>query len=368
MTNQVIGRRIKALRQAQGLSQDELARLFGFKDRQTVSAIETGLRRVTASELLLAIERFGVPLDYFTDPFRLDGEGRFSWRQTGVEPDRLSEYERTAGRWISAYRTLAAQVGRQAPLMRRALGLNRLSRFEDAMDAGERFAAELGLGPVPALRLAAAMEEELGILVLMVDAQEGISGAACRLPELDAVLIARREVAARRNFDLAHELFHILTWDAMPPEHVEYASDFGGNRVEQLANNFAAAVLMPAMALKSYDVWAQLDVEGLIAQLNHVADELCATSSALRWRLVALRRLTKSKARAIPEAALRNNGCEPCAEKPPALFSKPFAEVLAAAVDEGHVSVRRAAALVGLPIEGLEELFAVHRVEHVIDL
>ena len=74
------------------------------------------------------------------------------------------------------------------------------------MDAGERFVSELGPGLVPALRLAAAMEEELEILVLMVDAQEGISGAACRLPELDAVLIARREVAGRRNFDLAHEL------------------------------------------------------------------------------------------------------------------------------------------------------------------
>ena len=368
MTNQLIGTRIRALRQAQGLSQDKLARLFGFKDRQTVSAIETGIRRITASELLLAAERFGVPLGYFTDPFRLDGEGLFSWRQTGVDPDRLSEYERTAGQWIGAYRTLSAQVGRQAPLMRRALGLNRLSRFEDAMDAGERFVAELELGPVPATRLAAAMEEEFGILVLMVDAEEGISGAACRLPELDAVLIARREVAGRRNFDLAHELFHILTWDAMPPEHMESASDFGGNRIEQLANNFAAAVLMPAAALESYDGWAQLDMEELIAQLNRVADELCVTSLALRWRLVALQRLTNTKARAIPEAALRNNGRTTHAEEPPALFSRPFAEVLAAAVDGGHVSVRRAAALVGLPIEGLEELFAAHHIEHVIDL
>ena len=368
MTNQLIGTRIRTLRQAQGLSQDELARLFGFKDRQTVSAIETGIRRVTASELLLAVERFGVPLDYFTDPFRLDGEGLFSWRQTAVAPNRLSEYERTVGRWIGAYRTLATQLGRPAPLMRRALGLNRLSRFEDAMDAGERFASELELGPVPALRLAATMEEELGILVLMVDAQEGISGAACRLPELDAVVIARREGAGRRNFDLAHELFHILTWDAMPPEHVEYAGDIGGNRVEQLANNFAAAVLMPTTALESYDGWSQLDMEGLIAQLNCVADDLCVTSSTLRWRLVALRRLTKPKARAIPEAALRNNGRTTYMEELPALFSKAFAEVLAAAVDRGHVSVRRAAELVGLSIEGLEELFAVHSVQYVIDV
>ena len=74
-------------------------------------------------------------------------------------------------------------------------GIGEQRQLCDAMDAGERFVSELGLGPVPALRLAAVMEEELEILVLMVDAQEGISGAACRLPELDAVLIARRELA-----------------------------------------------------------------------------------------------------------------------------------------------------------------------------
>jgi XRE family transcriptional regulator, fatty acid utilization regulator len=144
-------------------------------------------------------------------------------------------YERNAGRWIAAFRPIAPQVGRASPLLRRALGLTRHSRFEDAMEAGERFTAEFDLGDVPARRLAEVMERELGILVLMVDAFEGISGAACRLPELDVVLINRYEVAGRRHFDLAHELFHILTWDAMPPEHAEEAREVGGNRVEQLA-------------------------------------------------------------------------------------------------------------------------------------
>ena len=102
MAGQLIGMRIKALRQERGLSQDGLARLFGFKDRQTVSAIETGVRRVTASELLLAVEKLSVPLDYFVDPFRLDGEGLFFWRQRGVGQFELDEYERTASRWIGA--------------------------------------------------------------------------------------------------------------------------------------------------------------------------------------------------------------------------------------------------------------------------
>ena len=364
----MIGARIKALRQQRGLSQDALAHIFGLKDRQTVSAIETGVRRLTAAELVVAVEKLDVELDYFTDPFRLDGEGRFSWRQNGVTPERLEAYEQTAGRWIGAYRALAAETGRQTPLMRSALGLTKASRFEDAMDAGERLARELDLGPVPALRLASSMEAELGILVLMVDAHEGISGAACRLPELDAVLIARTEVPGRRHFDLAHELFHILTWEAMPPEYIEDASDFGGSRVEQLANNFAAALLMPSSALGELNDCAALATGELVARLNAVADELHVTSSALRWRLAALRRLTKARARAIPESALRNNGHEALPRNSPALFSKPFAELLALALERGCISHRRAAALCRLTIDDLDDLFAAHGVVYTIDL
>ena len=69
MTTHQIGSRIRALREERNLSQDSLARLFGFKDRQTISAIETGLRRVTAEELLLAVEKLDAPLEYFTGSF-----------------------------------------------------------------------------------------------------------------------------------------------------------------------------------------------------------------------------------------------------------------------------------------------------------
>ena len=368
MTTHQIGSRIRALREERNLSQDSLARLFGFKDRQTISAIETGLRRVTAEELLLAVEKLDAPLEYFTDPFLLAGEGRFSWRQSGVDAEQLAAYENDAGRWIAAFRALAPQVGRDAPFLRRALGLDRHSRFEDAMQAGERFVSEFELGPVPALRLADVMERELGILVLMVDVSDGISGAACRLPELDAVLIPHREVAGRRHFDLAHELFHILTWDTMPPEHSEEARETGGNRVEQLANNFAAALLMPVGALERPSGWSHLVQGDLIARLNSAADDLHVTSSALRWRLVALGELTAAAARSLPEPALRNNGHDAVEAPLPPLFSKPFVEVLALAIDKGLVSVRRAAALLDATVEDLSQIFTAHEVEGPVEL
>jgi Zn-dependent peptidase ImmA (M78 family)/transcriptional regulator with XRE-family HTH domain len=369
MTPNIIGTRIKALREERKLSQDDLARLFGFKDRQTVSAIETGERRVTAEELLVAVEKLGASLEYFTDPFLLVGEGRFSWRQTDVGPQGLSAYERIAGRWIAAFRTIAPQVGRTAPLLRRSLGLTKNQRFEDAMEAGERFAAEFELGDVPATRLIEMMEEKLGILVLMVDAFQGISGAACRLPELDVMLINRHEIVGRRHFDLGHELFHILTWDAMPPEHAEESREIGGNRVEQLANNFASAVLMPVRVLDRFGDWSDLRERKLADRLNAAADELQVTASALKWRLIALDRLKLAMARTVSDAALRNNGRrDAAAGSPPLLFSKPFMEVIALAVDEGRVSARRAAGLLDVTIDDLADLFAAHSVKPPFDL
>jgi XRE family transcriptional regulator, fatty acid utilization regulator len=368
MTTQLIGSRIKALREERNLSQDDLARLFGFRDRQTVSAIETGERRVSAEELILAVQKLGASLDYFTDPFLLVGEGKFSWRRTDIGPQRLSAYERNAGRWIAAFRAIAPQVGRAAPLLRRALGITRQNGFEDAMEAGERFVAEFNLGAVPATRLAEVMERELNILVLMVDAFQGISGAACRLPELDAVLINRQEVIGRRHFDLAHELFHVLTWDAMPPEHSEEAIETGGIRVEQLANNFASAVLMPTPVLDGFGEWAGLDEVELAGRLNAVANELQVTASALKWRLVALQRLRPAVEPDVPDAALRNNGRNEPPPPAPALFSRPFMEVIGLAVNEGRVSSRRAAALLDLTVEDLADLFATHGVHAPLDL
>ncbi len=362
MTTKLIGRRIKALREERKLSQEGLAEIFGFNDRQTVSAIETCVRKVTAEELLIAVERLGAPLEYFTDPFLLAGEGRFSWRQSGVNLQQLKAYECRAGRWIGVFRTLAPRVGRETPLMRRVLRLDRRSRFEDAMRAGERFVAEFGLGDAPATRLAEVMERELGILVLMVDAERGVSGAACRLPEMDSVLIARHEVEGRQHFDLAHELFHILTWEAMPPEYLEEARETGGNRIEQLANNFAAAVLMPSGTLERFGGWSELGQAALIAQLNATADELHVTASALKWRLVALDALTRPAASAVPDAALRHNSRDAAKNVQPALFSRQFIEVVGLGIGDGLVSMRRAAALLELSVDDLADLFAVYGV------
>ncbi len=365
MAAQIIGPRLKALRAERGLTQDAIVEMLGVGSRQIVSQIENGERRVTADELLRLSDGLNVGLEYFTDPYRLTGEAGFSWRQSGRTLADLKSYEDIAGSWIAMFRYEAPRVGRPAPLRRPKLPLTRYSSYEEAMAEGERVALELELGDVPARDLPNSMESKFGILVLMVDAIEGVSGAACRLPELDAVLVNRNEVAGRRHFDLAHELFHIMTWEQMPPEYTEDPHGFGvkKNRVEQLADNFASALLMPERILERFGEWRKLGEAEIAARLNEVAEILQVTAQALKWRLVALGRLARSVAQGIADALLRFNGRFGVAfDAAPPLFSRRFMEVVGLSIDKGFVSRRRAAKQLGLQLDELQNLFATHGV------
>ena len=368
MKHQFLGRRIRTLREARGMSQEDMRVIFGFKDRQTVSAIETDTRRLTARELMTVIEEFGVSLEYFNDPFRLIGEGEFSWRVKSVSEERLQRCEQKARRWIAAYRVLAPQFGHKSSFIRHSLGITKQSSFTNAMTAGEQFVEEFDLGDVPASRLIEVMEEKLNILVLMVNACEGVSSATCRLPDLTTVLIARGETEGQRYLNLAHQLFHTLTWDAIPPSHIEESQDFGQNKAERLARNFASALLMPASTLNGYGNWSRMNERALISQLNAVSKELHVSSTALSWRLVALGQISQSVAQNLSRSELHNNELKRSVQDQPTIFSKKFAKVVGRAVEAGNISARRTASVLDMNLEDVNGLFVDHDLDHRVEL
>ncbi|UED34222.1 XRE family transcriptional regulator [Rhizobium ruizarguesonis] len=368
----IIGSRFKALRERSSIKTSEVAQALGLEDDDSISAIENGDRQPSADNIVQAMRLFKVSLEMLTDPFLLVNEGQFSWRQSGVSGADLAEYERDAGRFIAAYRALSPTLGHTSPINSslaksaadRASRLVERSSFENAVSAAENLAETLRLGAIPAEGLPNAIERELGILVLMVDPTDGISGAACKLSDADVILINRRDVPGRRNFDLGHELFHILTWRAMPPAHIEDINELQRSRVEQLADNFASALLMPSSVIARYGDWNALGTQDLIAKLNSVADELRVTSSALRWRLVGLEKLSRASAKAVPDERLRHNGKDkPDSGDIPRLYAQSFVELFGKAIAEGKISIRRAAALLQLTIDDLSQLFISYNID-----
>lgn len=353
----MIARRLKYAREKQGWTQAELSKKLGFNDRQTLAAIEAGQRKLTADELLRALDIFKVDLDFFTDSLRLVGEGAFNWRASRKTDEcTLHAFEDTAGRWIATYRKFSNPEQPTGTLKPR-LPLTLRSSYEEAREAGEALAREWKLGPIPALRLEERLREKLGALVLYVEPQAAISGAACLLPELSTILINRKEPEGRRHYDLAHETFHLLTWEQMPPEHTEGDIPRGGKarRVEQLADNFASALLMPEPTLAPK--WASRGDAEIHHWLNETASELQVTAVALKWRMVQLGWLDKGDLLEIHDDRLRANGRPDREQRTPKLFSAEFATCINEALLKGNLSARRAASLLGMTLHELQDLF-----------
>lgn len=357
-----IGRRLKAFRERREWTQQALADRMGLKHRQTLAAIEAGDRSITAEELARAAKVLRVELDELTDPFRLVGEGRFSFRAERVAADILNDFERKAGVWVATHRTLLERFGVPRSHIGSKLELTERSSFEDAHAAAEQIGDEWKLGDVPADLLASAIERELKVQVLFVDAPDGISGAAVHLPGLHTILINRNDPAGRRSFDLAHELFHILTWDAMAPKRVEPRDppSTKGNRVEKLANNFAAALLMPEDVVAAR--WERRGDVDLHDWLNATATSLRVSSAALKWRLVGLGHLSRVSAEALDDRRLTANGGLAQAPPPPP-FSRDLVTRVHRAVEEGHLSLRKATNLLGLSALRFQEICRTYGVE-----
>lgn len=365
---ELIYRRLKAAREMVGLTQAELSEKLGFKDRQTLAAIEAGQRKVSAEELLRAVQVLGLDLEYFTDSFRLAGEGRFSWRIQKDTPNTLlKEFEEKAGRWIATWRRLGELQGEKPSALQPTLALSERSSFEQAQAAAESLVEEWKLGDVPASALEAAIHN-LGTLILYVDAPPFISGAACQVPGANAILINRKEPEGRRHYDLAHELFHLLTWEQMPPEHTETDTPRGtrAKRIEQLADNFAAALLMPERMLLPR--WRERGEREIHEWLNSTAIDFLITAMALKWRLINLGWLTKADLPKINDAKLTFNGRPQDQQPLPELFNTEFVRRLHTGLSQGQLSVRRVAEILDLTIEALAVLFREHKLSAPFDM
>ena len=331
LSQRLIGYRVKAAREAAGWTQDRLAEAMDLKDRQSVSDIENGKRALKPDELVLLTDTLDRELDFFLDPFQVVGEAQFSWRASpGLAEDSLDGFELRAGQWIGLLRWLREKEQDRFNPLKHTLRLTAQSSYEDVIARAESLVEALDLGVVPAERLAEKIEEELDIPVLYVDTIEtpegdSISGATCHLQDMGMILINRNEPETRRFFDLAHELFHALTWDAMKPDHRESNSvedRAKGKRIEQLANNFAAALLMPQASLAN------------LINLNWIGTET--------------------------RDALQQEHQRPSVAGTPKRFSPAFINMLHRAIDRGHLSARKAAKAMGATLTQLVDLFAEH--------
>jgi len=292
----IIGERIRLLRKKLGITQRAFAEQVGFSAHQIVSEIERGGRDVKAWELVRIADALHTEVRYLIagdEP----APAHVLWRDYPEEG--AAAIEASFLKSCRQYHGLESLLGITPKHDLPKVELDpETASYGDARVAAKKVADALDLGGRPAASLIAILEGDYSVKIWYKDLGEAGSAASAMGDFGYGILMHREQAPWRRNFSFAHELFHLITRATISKESV------GDNqalidKVERLANEFAANLLLPADVL---DVEIEARVkDGKISydDLVELARDFDVSTEALLWRMVHFRILTADRVRAV---------------------------------------------------------------------
>jgi Zn-dependent peptidase ImmA (M78 family) len=228
---------------------------MGWKAGETVSALERGDRQLKAFELSRLSTLFRVSIEVLLGLVPVPPQPLVLWRtsagQPHADPSRRKQREAALSDRAARY-ALVAEWANERPTRDLPQFLHDPASGTTAFAQGiaKQIAEHLNLGARPGRALLPTLEETYGVKVFYESLGDDADGsAACARGEFGAtVLLSRDEPPWRRTFSLAHELFHLVTWDTVRPRWEREAGVDGPwwyGKLEAQANAFASGLLLP---------------------------------------------------------------------------------------------------------------------------
>lgn len=203
--------RLKAARLALMLSLDSVEEETGI-EASAISEFENGKREPRFSQLKTLADAYQRPISFFLE----EGEPApkvVLWRK--LASPKAEEIQMRFLSLVEQYHNLETWCDDHEPFeLPSASGMVGSFSWDDAEELANKVRHVLGLGERPGQTLLRVLEEVCKIKVFHLHF-EPTGSAACTLNSKygAAILLNRSHVRWRRNFDLAHELFHLLTWN-----------------------------------------------------------------------------------------------------------------------------------------------------------
>ena len=342
-----IGDRIRQARERLQWTQQRLADGLGISSSQIISTIESGQREVKAWELFRIAALLHTPAEWFLGATELQ-RPPVQWRAK-PEGDDVAEIEARFLQRCERYALLEKWCETPAFKELKPITLSGPSpSFHIVGREAQNVRDAMGLGVRPACALEKTLEEDYGVKIFYESLGDRGAGFSVNGPFGPAILMNADNVPWRRNYSIAHELFHLLT-----PE------GWQSPVCEKLADVFASALLLPAEPL--FDALAARIQDGKITfeRLVEIACEFEVSIDALLWRLVNLDRLTKSDVeRALsPDSQLRrlDRISRPVSARPPTGFPDRYIRLCHLAYRKGRIGRSKLAELLETNLIDLSE-------------
>lgn len=295
----MLGERLKFAREVAGLRQSEVAQALNLSP-SGVSNFEDETREPKASQLAVLARLYHRTVEFFLQDGPLVGDFVL-WRCRPTDEDKAFDIQRRFFELCEDYRDLEELTGETHS---ETLPADETPRAEFGYNQAETLAAkvwqELALGPAPAEVLRHVLEERFRVKVFALPLGFAAS-SLCAISESfgPAVLLNQDSVRWRRNYDLAHELFHLLTWRTFGHSGSSQEAD---EQEEKWANCFASSLLLPDTPFRSR-ITQFLDPSGglkmTFADLNGIARVFYVSTEAVVYRLAGLLRWRKEQSQEI---------------------------------------------------------------------
>lgn len=289
-TTVALGHRIRSFRKRLGLTQKSLASQMGFSSAETISQIERGDREVKAWELVKLANILLVDVSGLLSVKEPKSQPLILWRKSPKVQKKLKEAEFLKHCQQYAVLEELSGAGSHRHLPNKVVDPERID-FPDAARIAEDTRQEFNLGGRPALSLEKTLQDRYGVKVWYDEFDEG-SAAATIGPFGPAILINKNEAPWRRNYNFAHEVFHLLTWESISPELLSKNKPLC-ERIEKIANYFASCLLLPASAVREEVEEHLVDQKMEYIDLVEIARSFDVSTEALLYRLLNLRFFTQ---------------------------------------------------------------------------
>ena len=283
-----IGSRLKAARNSIGYTLEKASKESGI-GQSSLSEFENGKREPKFSHLSKLAEVYNRKIEFFlTDKPVI--ESVMLWRDKPMRDEGIKNVEAEFYQLCQQYRDLEMLTDEINELNLPVSDVMKPEEFD--YDQAELFAKEVQdkfrLGDVPIASLKQILEEIYYVKIFYLD----FSGSAISTVSEEfgpAILLNSRNKQWCRSYDLAHELFHILTWNVFRAKSKNKTKD-----EDKLANAFASRLLMPAESIK-VRVKACVNNEGQISlnKLDDIAREFDVSLIALIYRISNIYRLKR---------------------------------------------------------------------------
>ena len=337
-----IHERLKIARQQCGLTLAQVNERTEI-GQSTLSDYENNKREPGISQLQKLATAYHKSISFFLSEGQIPEEKVF-WRKLPKEGQK--DIEGRFLRLCEQYHNLEVWTGDVINKSLPVLVSEATKKFDadDAEDLAVSILNQYQFGNHPAQSLQMVLEEICGVKIFHMSFEPSGTAVCVKSKTFgNAVLLNSGNARWRRNFDLAHELFHLLTCNIFE----EASKD---NKVESMANRFASHLLMPSDAVRSA---IHRSDKPTLETLYNVARQFDVSTDALIWRLYNLRMLKMTQDQ-VREMACRASELSGYMEgqresyPTPPLLPERYKNLAIRAFSKGMMSMGRFAEYIGI--------------------